>query len=170
MAIVILKACGGDMKLVLSEDLEKAVFAEAIRCHPHEACGFVLGEIKNGERTATAFVACKNIQNELHAADPLRYPRTAETAYVIDPKEQALVEKMVKEKGLAMLAVFHSHPEHGVYFSAEDKTNAAPWGEPLFPELSYLVVSVYDKKIKGMSDFCWDAEKSDFVEVKMYSE
>jgi proteasome lid subunit RPN8/RPN11 len=152
---------------MISQDLLQSLFNEAVRRHPHEACGFVLGTV-GGARLAKEFVACKNIQNDLHAQDPKTYPRTAETAYVIDPKEQAAVEKRVQEAGLTLIAVFHSHPEHDVYFSPEDRANAAPWGEPLFPHLSYIVASVYGKAVKGASDFCWDAESGDFVEFKLY--
>lgn len=154
-------------ELVISDAIRDAIFREAMRCHPHEACGLILGRA-GMKREATEFVACRNIQDELHAADPQRYPRTAATAYVIDPKQQVQIEKRVKESGLSILSVFHSHPEHDVYFSAEDKTNAAPWGEPLFPELSYFVVSVYAGAIRAASDFVWDSGPQDFIEVKYY--
>lgn len=151
---------------MISQDLMQSLFNEAVRCYPHEACGFVLGMV-GGTRVAKEFAICKNIQNDLHAKDPKTYPRDASTAYVIDPKEQAAVEKRGKDAGLVIIAVFHSHPEHDVYFSKEDRVNAAPWGEPLFLDLSYIVASVYGKSVKGASDFCWDAESGDFVEFKL---
>lgn len=153
-------------KIEISPAIQQQIFLEAIKQHPYEACGFVLGRVTSA-REAMQFVPCRNIQNELHASQPERYPRTAETAYVIDAKDQAAVEKIAKEQNLQIIAIFHSHPEHGVYFSQEDKTNAAPWGEPLFPEMSYLVVSVYNKEVKGMSDFYWSTDSEDFLENKI---
>jgi len=151
--------------LKISSEQLKQIFDEAIRCHPEESCGFLLGTIAK-EREAIEFVACKNRQNEMHDKDPDRYPRTAEMAYIIDSKEQDAIFARAKQKKLEVIAIVHSHPEHGAYFSDEDKNNAAPWGEPLFPNISYVVVSVYGKKIKAMSDFYWDDEAKDYLEEK----
>lgn len=41
---------------------------------------------------------------------------------------------------------------------------AAPWGEPLFSNISYIVVSVYSGEVKNSSEFYWDSEKKDFIE------
>jgi [CysO sulfur-carrier protein]-S-L-cysteine hydrolase len=150
-------------KLNINTDLIDAMSVDAIRCYPNEACGFLLGKLED-QREAVSFHACKNIQDELHAQDAERYPRTAATAYVMDPKDQKQVESLAKDKGLDIVAIVHSHPDHEAYFSAEDKGNAAPWGEPLFEGLSYVVVSVYDKKIKEIKDFFWSDESKDFVE------
>jgi len=148
----------------ISEEILDQIKAEALACHPEEACGFLLGQVANEGRVAKEFVACQNIQNELHEKNPDRYPRDAKTAYVIDSKEQEGVQKKAKDSGLEIIAVVHSHPEHDAYFSKEDKENAAPWGEPLFPNLSYVVASVYGDQVKAISDFYWDNEAKDFVE------
>lgn len=152
--------------LQIDQKLLDEIFKECVARHPEEACGLVLGVVE-ADRKAKKIVSCKNQQNELHAKDPKRYPRDAKTAYVIDPKELQSIEDQAKTEGLDIIAMFHSHPEHDVYFSEEDKGMAAPWGEPLFPNRSYVVVSIYDKKIKGASDFDWDEEKKDFVERKI---
>jgi len=154
-------------KLIISERVLKSIFIECEANHPEEACGFLLGTLDEG-RKAEEFVPCKNIQNKLHAEDKERYPRDAKTAYVIDSKEQEAVFARAKEQGLEVVSIVHSHPEHGAYFSDEDKKNAAPWGEPLFPNMSYLVVSVYGKKVKTVADFYWSEEKKDFLEEKIY--
>ncbi len=152
--------------LVINENLLDAVKNEAVRCYPDEACGFLLG--KTGvDRVAFEFVACHNIQNRMHKEDPERYPRTAQTAYVIDPADQKRAEETARYRKLDIIAIVHSHPEHGVYFSDEDKQNAAPWGEPLFPGISYVVLSVHDRRVSGISDFFWDETKKDFIEEKL---
>lgn len=153
-------------RLTICSELLSQIIQEVVRCHPHEACGFLLGKILDC-REAQEFVACQNIQDECHQSDPDRFPRTAKTAYVIDAKEQARVREEAQKKELSVLAIVHSHPEHDVYFSEEDKKNAAPWGEPLFENLSYVVVSVYGKTIKGISDFVWDETKKDFLEEEI---
>lgn len=147
----------------IPEDVLREALAEAVAKYPDEACGFLLG---SGGK-ASRFVACRNIQNELHARDPKRYPRDAKTAYVIAPEDQARAAAEAKSLGLQIVAVVHSHPEHDAYFSAEDKANAAPWGEPLFPGTSYVVVSVYGKKVRAVNEYYWDDEKKDFAEKKL---
>lgn len=152
--------------LTIDPNLLNEIYAESERAYPEEACGFVTGTVNDG-RTALRVIPCKNIQNELHAKSPERYPRDAKTAYVIDPKEMQRIEAEAKAAGHEIISIFHSHPEHGVYFSAEDKGMAAPWGEPLFPNLSYLVVSVYGGKVVNASDFYWEPAKQDFIERKI---
>lgn len=168
MGIVILRGLIGSRVmehfLELSAELTDLICQQGERVYPEEGCGFVLGVIEQGRRCAREVIAAENVQNQLHAQDPERYPRDAKTAYTIDPKEMALVLKKAEQQQKKILAIFHSHPEHGVYFSAEDKGMAAPWGEPLFPDLSYVVVSVYSGAAKAASEFYWDAGKKDFVE------
>lgn len=151
----------------ITEKLLQEIYKEAKKCYPHEACGFLIGQLEGDQRIAEEFVATQNIQNELHEKDPKRYPRDAKTAYTIDPKEMQSVQKKVDESRKSLISIFHSHPEHGVYFSDEDKGMAAPWGEPLFPELSYIVVSVYDGHVKNASEFYWDKDQKDFLENKI---
>ena len=139
------------------------IFAECEARYPFEACGFVIGK----GREVSRVVPAANIQNEVHKRDPKRYPRDANTAYTIDPKEMERVSVTAAKSGKSIVAIFHSHPEHEVYFSAEDKGMAAPWGDPLFPDQSYIVVSVYERKVKGASEFYWDPAKKDFVERKI---
>lgn len=153
-------------QLIIDQVLLDKIFSECVRTYPYEACGFVLGK-SGGTRQAFEVVCAQNMQNSVHAKDPARYPRDAKTAYTIDPKEMGAITAEAALKQLVILSIFHSHPEHGVYFSAEDKGMAAPWGEPLFPELSYLVVSVMARKVKNASEFVWQTAKKDFVKYKI---
>lgn len=147
----------------IPEGVLAEAFAEALERYPDEACGFLIGNDGKADR----FVACRNVQNDRHERDPVRYPRDARTAYVIAPEEQQRVKTEAESLGMDLVAIVHSHPEHDAYFSAEDKANAAPWGEPLFPGLSYVVVSVYGKKVKAANEYYWDDERGDFVEKKL---
>lgn len=153
-------------KLEITQELLNLIYAEGEKQYPNESCGFILGRV-HSKREAVEVVCVPNMQNELHQQDAVRYPRDAKTAYAINPKDMESITKDAKSRGLAIIAIFHSHPEHGVYFSDEDKGMAAPWGEPLFPDLSYVVVSVYGGKVKNASDFYWDDRQKDFVEEKI---
>lgn len=133
--------------------------------YPNECCGIVIGP--KGIHKAIGVFPIKNIQNELHAKDPERYPREAKTAYFMDPKEVKIVEKEAVDKDFEIKIYYHSHPDHGVYFSDEDKAMACPWGEPNDPNISFLVIGVDKGETQGASLFYWNDTKKDFLERKL---
>lgn len=127
---------------------------------PEECCGVVLS---NGVKDQVRRI--ENIQNKLHAHDPLTYPRTAAIAYAMDPRELQSVLDDADKAGANLKAFYHSHPDHEAYFSAEDKAFATPFGEPTFPGAAQIVVSVFDRTVKDVKAFTWSDEKKDFVEL-----
>jgi proteasome lid subunit RPN8/RPN11 len=138
---------------------------QAEREYPHEACGLVIGP--KAKRIALGVFPVKNIQDALHDQDPRRYPRDSKIAYQMDPKEVKSVEKEAESKGFETKLFYHSHPDHGVYFSEEDKAMACPWGEPSFPEVGHIVISVEGGKAVAASEYYWNPEKQDFEERKL---
>jgi len=120
-----------------------------------------------GKEHAIGIFPIRNIQDELHAEQPEKYTRDAKTAYYMDPTEQKIVEAEAKDKDFEVKVIYHSHPDHDVYFSDEDRYLAAPWGEPNHPNLSWIVISVKQGKAAALSEFAWDAEKKDYVERKL---
>lgn len=133
--------------------------------YPNETCGMVIGP-KTIDKAIGVF-PIPNIQNELHEKDPEKYSRTAATAYFMEPGEVRVVEKEAASKGFEVKIYYHSHPDHGVYFSEEDKAMACPWGEPNDPNISFLVIGVDQGKTSGASLFYWDDAKKDFLERKL---
>ena len=112
-------------------------------------------------------VPVSNIQDRLHALDPQQYPRTAATAYSMGAEQLPIVR--AHEHGeLSIAAVYHSHPQHDAYFSEEDRRNAAPGGEPMYPRAGQIVVSVYDGKVKAVKAFGWDDQRRDFGAVELH--
>lgn len=167
MGIDILKARSGkegsSMYLSFSDSILQQMRDEASRCYPEEACGVLLAhEGTLGE--VSDVVCCQNIQNRLHEAYPERYPRTAQTAYAIDPKEFDQIQIKARTEKKHIVTIFHSHPDHDAYFSEEDQSMAAPWGEPLFPMITYIVLSVYDRRVKRISEFYWDKKEKKYLE------
>lgn len=129
---------------------------------PEECCGVIFSD---GRFDRVRRV--ENIQNKLHALDPLTYPRTAAIAYAMDPQElERILEQEIRAGG-KLKAFYHSHPQHEAYFSAEDKAFATPFGEPTFADAAQIVVSVYDGVVKDVKTFAWSDEKKDFVEVPL---
>jgi proteasome lid subunit RPN8/RPN11 len=67
--------------------------------------------------------------------------------FMMDPKEQFSVVKDLRAKGLAMLAIYHSHPETPARPSEEDIKLA------LTPDVSYLIVSLADADIPVVKSY-----------------
>jgi len=146
----------------LQEHAWNSIGSHAQETFPDECCGVIFSR-----GSMDRVVPLKNIQNKLHALDPLTYPRTAVIAYAMDPLELDNVIRQAEGNGERLKAFFHSHPNHDAYFSDEDKVFACPFGEPTFPDTVQIVVSIYERKVKAVKAFVWSGEKSDFVEVPM---
>jgi proteasome lid subunit RPN8/RPN11 len=106
---------------------------------------------------------CRNVQDELHAKDPIRHPRDARTAYFIDPKDLLAIGRR-EGQGYGVAVIYHSHIDAGAYFSATDKQNALMNGEPAYPEATYVVVSVMGGVVADARAFAWHPASRDFVE------
>src|SRR6185369_204360 len=67
--------------------------------------------------------------------------------FMMAPKEQFAVVKDLRAKGLAMLAIYHSHPETPARPSEEDIRLA------LTPDVSYLIISLADAGKPDLKSF-----------------
>ena len=133
----------------------------AEREYPDECCGVVLSTSKD----AWIVRRCTNIQDELHRKHPASFPRTARTAYYIDPREQMEMLRDVEEQGWTIRGFYHSHPDHPAHFSEEDERRATPWGAPLYPDAFYLIIEVMEGKAADLACFAWNRAAARFVEM-----
>jgi glutamate-1-semialdehyde 2,1-aminomutase len=150
--------------VILAADEVEAIKQQAAEEYPREACGVVL--VRGAERR---LLRCRNDQDALHARDPRRYPRDARTAYhIADADRLAMVR--LEQDGFAPVVIYHSHVEAGAYFSETDKRQALMNGEPIYPEATYVVVSVVSGRVEAMNGFRWDLGAQDFRPVEVTSE
>ena len=145
----------------LAKEQLDEIYRHAVEEYPFECCGIVIGKV--GHCDQDILFQCTNIQNKLHEKDPEIFVRDACTAYNIDPKELINILKEVESKRLPIKVFYHSHPDHDAYFSEEDSRMALFDRKPIYPEASYLVVSVYDKKIQDQALFSWNPETKTFA-------
>ena len=107
--------------LRIETDIIAGMVGHAKRVAPVEACGYLAG--KDG--LVTRQYRLKNIDaSEIH--------------FSLDPREQFDAVRDMRERGLALAAVYHSHPETPARPSAEDIKLA------LDPDISYVIVSLSD--------------------------
>lgn len=150
--------------MILAPEEFARVQAQAVAEYPAECCGVVL--VRAGDPTDRLLLPCRNIQDKLHAKDPVRYPRDARTAYCIDPKDLLTIGRREAD-GYRVTTIYHSHIETGAYFSETDKRNALINGEPTYPEAAYVVVSIVERELTEVSAFRWDARRRDFVAMEL---
>ena len=146
--------------ILTPEEIESIRF-QAVAEYPAESCGVLL--TRAGERR---LMACRNVQNELHARDPERHPRDARTAYYIDPADLLRIGRLEGE-GFTVHVIYHSHVDAGAYFSETDRRNAMFGDEPAYPTATYVVTSVMGGRVEAMAAFRWDPTPREFGAVEM---
>jgi proteasome lid subunit RPN8/RPN11 len=132
--------------------------------YPKEICGLVIGRPDDPATWEVRPIA--NIADAEPQADPAGVLRDAHTAYLMDPLEELAVLKEMDARGRELVAIYHSHPDHDAYFSAMDRERALlRAGEPLWPGVTYLVVSVRSGRIAQARAYWWDAHATAFGEA-----
>jgi proteasome lid subunit RPN8/RPN11 len=149
---------------IVSPEALAVMYAHARRDYPNECCGIVFGP--RDAPAADRAVACANIQNELHAEDPVKHARDARTAYNLGAGDLFKLQKSLRGDTPAKI-VYHSHVEVGAYFSDTDQAAAQMDGEPTYP-VEYVVIDVRAGGVGGAAQFAWDAAARRYVEVGRY--
>lgn len=146
----------------IPQTLLQVIFEQAEKEYPHECCGMILGPDEQ-KGIFTRVRPCRNIQDELNQMDPVTYTRTSATAYVIDSSDLFKIQKEARQKKEAIRIIYHSHIDKGAYFSEEDKRVATHEGEPVYPGVEYLVISVMKGKVADSCLYHWDEKQKDFL-------
>jgi proteasome lid subunit RPN8/RPN11 len=148
----------------LSGEALQAMYAHARQEYPKECCGIVFGP--KASEAADEARACRNNQDDLHAADPATYTRDARTAYHLPPRDLFALQKSLRGERPAKI-IYHSHVEVGAYFSPTDQAAAQFEGEPAYP-VEYVVIDVKADGTHGAVQFAWDELQKSYVEVDRY--
>jgi proteasome lid subunit RPN8/RPN11 len=106
------------------------IIAHAREGFPLEVCGILGG---TGESISAIYRMTNTDASNEH--------------FMMDPKEQFAVVKDLRAKGLAMLAIYHSHPETPARPSEEDIKLA------LTPEVSYVIISLADAAVPVINSY-----------------
>lgn len=130
--------------------------------YPAECCGVLL--VRPGPTEERRLLACRNIQDELHAREPERFPRTARTAYYIAHADLLEIGRREGD-GFEVRVIYHSHVDAGAYFSETDRRNAMVDGVPAYPQATYVVVAVAQGRAVDTRAHRFNAEAQEFVEV-----
>lgn len=113
------------MKINLPEHLMDKIHAHGEETYPEEGAGLLLGRDEDGDRVVVDVLPLPNGRE-----DSARHNR-----YVITPLHLFEGEKEAEARGLEVIGVFHSHPDHPNRPSEFDRKWAVPW-------FSYIITSV----------------------------
>ncbi len=147
--------------MILAPDELDAVRRQAMEEYPNECCGVVM--VRGHDRR---LVRCRNIQDELHALDPTRHPRTARTAFNIGKDDHDRIATL-QTQGFELAVIYHSHVDVGAYFSETDKRMAMMGQDPrdhdpLYPDVTHVVMAVTREGVGQVNAFRWDPATRDF--------
>lgn len=131
------------MSIRLTPELVDEIQAHAARHYPNEGAGVILGVIHSCGDSEGRQLLC--FDNAFRTEE--RYHR-----YQIDPLDMLAAENQAEELNLAIIAVFHSHPDHPARPSEFDRSMAFPW-------FSYLITSVHQGKVHQTRSWKLDEEQ-----------
>lgn len=109
------------MALNIPVGLYERMLSHCLAAYPNEACGMLAG---SGD-AASDLYAMTNTE-------------PSPVSYFMDPKEQFSAMKKMREKGAALIGIFHSHPQSPPYPSTKDV------GLAFYADAIYIIVSLMD--------------------------
>ncbi len=110
--------------LIAPEHLQ-AIEAHGMATYPNEGAGFMLGRVDGDTWLIAALLPIDN-RRELEAQH---------NRFELSPRDFMQAEAEADRRGLDLIGVFHSHPDHPAEPSAFDRDHA-------LPNFSYLITSV----------------------------
>ncbi|MGQ4807682.1 hypothetical protein NKDENANG_01037 [Candidatus Entotheonellaceae bacterium PAL068K] len=146
------------------------IYAHARQAYPEECCGFLIGATDGASIDEVR--RCVNEQNRYHELDPEHFPRTAREAYYLGGRDLLFLAESLSSSRPVKI-IYHSHPDVGAYFSAED-TRAAlgrdpdATAEPQYP-VAHIVIDAQSDHIGGARMFDWEPTQRTFVQVAAYA-
>lgn len=141
----------------LPDDLS-AVVAHLEAAYPEEGCGLIVRG-PGGFRVQPI----ENAHERYRAGDPVSFPGSARTAYLLDPAQWLKASLEAERREEEVCCVYHSHCDAGAGFSARDRAWAAPDGTPLLPGVVYLVVAIRGGQTAELRTCWW--EDGEFLEA-----
>ena len=131
--------------ITLPKKVYDRMIAHAKEGYPNEACGILAGHKPDA---ASEFYPMKNTDNSA-------------ISYFMDPKEQLLIFKKMRQEKIEMRGIFHSHVSSEAYPSQKDVRLA------FYPGVSYLIASLSEMEKPSLRSFRIEDEHVKEEEIKV---
>ncbi|MCX7759601.1 MAG: M67 family metallopeptidase [Hydrogenothermaceae bacterium] len=137
--------------LIIPAELLDIIKKQGEEGYPFEICGFMIGKMdyNNGVREVVEVIQVEN-QNKERAND----------RFDISPKDYVKVESYADSKGLQIVGIYHSHPDHPDRPSQTDLMYA-------LEDMSYIILSVKNGKAESFRSWYLKDKKFEEEEVKV---
>jgi len=135
------------MTLQISPQTLKQIHSHGEAAYPEEGAGLMLGHVDGDVRVVTAILGIDNARE-----DGARHNR-----YLITAQDMLHGEQEAMRRGLDIVGIFHSHPDHPNRPSEFDRDWALPW-------FSYVITSVQSGKALESRSWRLQDDRSSFDE------
>jgi len=131
--------------VTIPREVLRLIQAHGEAAYPHEGAGLLLGHAAHADKTV---VAAFPLPNRSEAVE--QYYR-----YLLTPEDMLSGERAAAERGLDVVGIFHSHPDHPALPSAFDRDWALPW-------YAYVITSVERGRAAGLGAWRLKEDRSAF--------
>jgi proteasome lid subunit RPN8/RPN11 len=126
------------------------IIAHGEASYPHEGVGLLLGFRGQSHRRVEDVLILANVRE-----DSARHNR-----YLVSPEDTLRAEEEADHRGLEVIGVFHSHPDHPSSPSEFDREWALPW-------FSYVITCVEQGRAIGTRSWQLKEDRSGFEEEQI---
>jgi proteasome lid subunit RPN8/RPN11 len=138
------------MVLHLPDEILTAIHAHGEAAYPEEGAGLLLGRVEGEQKSVVSLLELSN-QREAGAR---------RNRYLLTPEDYLHGEQEAARRGLDVLGIFHSHPDHPNRPSEFDREWAMPW-------FSYIITSVQAGRAVESRAWVLSEDRSHFEEQEI---
>ena len=138
------------MSLHIPQEILLRIHQHGEHAYPEEGAGLLLGELKDSDHQVKEILPLANA----------REAQARHNRYQLTPQDYMRGEQFAESLGLAVLGVFHSHPDHPNRPSEFDRQ----WA---WPNFSYLITSVLQGKAARSRSWRLREERDNFSEEQI---
>ncbi|MCZ6779603.1 MAG: M67 family metallopeptidase [Acidobacteriota bacterium] len=129
--------------LHLGTEAGSSIRSHAERDYPRECCGLMVGRRQEGAWKVEYVRPARNLNTD-----------RPNDRYLLDPADFVHADREARGRGLDIVGIYHSHPDHPARPSDTDLENA--WAA-----LAYLIVGVKDGRVHEWRAWEYDGEHFD---------
>ncbi|SPQ01181.1 Mov34/MPN/PAD-1 family [Candidatus Sulfobium mesophilum] len=109
-------------EIILPREFMRRILSHGRSAYPDEACGILAGE--------------ENVVKVMYEATNLE---SSPVSYMLDPGEQFRIMKEIRDRGMRMVAIYHSHPLAPPYPSQKDINLV------FYHDAAYIIAGLLDR-------------------------
>ncbi len=136
--------------LTIHSNVLRALQTHGEAAYPNEGAGLLLGSAADNDKTVADILPLDN-----HWEAEEQYHR-----YMITPQDMLKGEQAAARRGLDVIGIFHSHPDHPAEPSGMDRDWALPW-------YSYIITTIAQRRATVSRSWLLREDHSAFDEERI---